>query len=170
VLGAVVRTAANLLPKDRLTQLFREEAERVIAMARGLDEAAGRKPVLVRRHFGIEDSSRHWSVYMTLEHLVIVNSAIAATLPRLFSGLDMVDEVRVAEFKPVPEAGPEQLEDLAKVVDRYTDMVDKLGNLHAGIRFAHPWFGELSAAQWHALAALHNSLHRRQVQRIVRAL
>jgi hypothetical protein len=62
------------------------------------------------------------------------------------------------------------LEDLANIVERYTDMVDKLGNLRAGIRYTHPWFGELSAAQWHALAAVHNSVHRRQVKRIMRAL
>jgi hypothetical protein len=170
LLGAAVRMAASLYTKDRLTELFRQEAEQAIALARGLDEAQGRRRVLVRRLPGIEDSSRHWSVYMTLEHLVIVTSAIAATLPRLYSGLDVVTEVRVADFKPVPEAGPEQLDDLARVVDRYTDMVEKLGNLHAGIRFPHPWIGELSAAQWHALAALHNGLHRRQVQRILRAL
>jgi hypothetical protein len=170
VIGAGVRTAANFLSKDRLTELFRQEAERAIALARHVDEEQGRQRVLVGRFFGIEDSSRHWSVYMTIEHLVIVNSAIAATLPRLFSGLDVVNEVRVADFKPVPEAGPEQLDDLANVVERYTDMVDKLGNLRAGIRFPHPWFGELSAAQWHALAAVHNSVHRRHVQRILRTL
>jgi hypothetical protein len=75
----------------------------------------------------------------------------------------------VEEFKPLPEAGPEQLSDLVNVVDRYTDMVDKLGNLRAGIRCPHPWFGDLSAAQWHALAVVHNSTHRRHVQRILRA-
>jgi len=170
LIGAGIRTAANLLSKDRLTELFRQEGERAIALGRSADEASGRRRVLVGRCFGIEDSSRHWSVYMTLEHLVIVNSAIAAILPRLYSGLDVPDDVRVEDFKPVPEAGPEQLTDLANVVERYTDMVDKLGNLRAGIRYPHPWFGEFSAAQWHALAAVHNSLHRRHVQRILRAL
>jgi hypothetical protein len=170
LIGAGIRTAASLLPKERVTELFRQEAERAIALARGIDEERGRRRVLVGRFFGIEDSSRHWSVYMTLEHLVIVNSAIAATLPRLFSGLDVTEAVLVEDFKPVPEAGPEQLTDLANVVERYTDMVDKLGNLRAGTRYPHPWFGDLSAAQWHALAAVHNSVHRRQVQRILRAL
>ncbi len=165
-----LRTAANFLSKDQLTELFRSEAERAMALARSVDEARGRQPVLVGRCFGIEHGSRHWSVYMTLEHLVIVNSAIAATLPRLFSGLEVGDTVRMADFKPVPEAGPEQLSDLANVVERYTDMVDKLGNLRAGIRYPHPWFGELSAAQWHALAAVHNRVRRRQVQRILRSL
>ena len=170
LIGAGIRTAANFLSKDRLTELFRREAERAIELARGVDEDQGRRRVLVGRFFGIEDSSRHWSVYMTLEHLVIVNSAIAATLPRLFSGLDVTDAVLVEEFKPVPEAGPEQIDDLTNVVERYTDMVDKLGNLRAGIRYPHPWFGDLSAAQWHALAAVHNGVHRRHVQRILRAL
>lgn len=170
LIGVGVRTAANFFTKDRLTELFRLEAERAITLARSIDEEQGRRRVPVGRFFGSEGSSSHWSVYMTLEHLVIVNSAIAATLPRLFSGLDVSDSVRVEELSPVPEAGPEQLEDLAHVVERYTDMVDKLGNLSAGSRYPHPWYGELSAAQWHALAAVHNSVHRRQVQRILRAL
>lgn len=170
LLGASVRMAASLYTKERLTEVFRQEAERAMALARSLSEEQGRRRVLVRRVPGIEDSSRHWSVYMTIEHLVIVNSAIAATVPRLYSGLDVGGAVRVADFKPVPEAGPEQLEDLARVVDRYTDMVDKLGNLHVGVRLPHPWIGELCAAQWHALAAVHNGLHRRQVQRILKAL
>lgn len=170
LIGAGIRAAANFLSKDRITELFRQEGERAIALGRSVDEAQGRRRVLVGRFFGIEDSSRHWSIFMALEHLVIVNSAIAATLPRLYSGLDVPDAVRVEDFKPVPEAGPEQITDLANVVERYTDMVDKLGNLRAGIRYPHPWFGELSAAQWHALAAVHNSVHRRQVQRILRAM
>jgi len=170
LIGLGLRAVASLLSKDQLTELFRRETERAIALARSVDEVQGRRRVLVGRLIGMEDSSRHWSVYMTLEHLVIVNSAIAATLPRLFSGLEVTDTVRVADFKPVPEAGPEQLDDLANVAERYTHMVEKLGNLRAGIRYTHPWFGELSAAQWHALAAVHTSVHRRQVQRILRTL
>ncbi len=170
LIGAGVRTAAHVLSKDRITELFRKEAERAIALGRSIDDASGRQRVLVERFFGIEDSSRDWSVFMTLEHLVIVNSAIAATLPRLFSSLEVLDPVRVEELKPIPEAGPEQVEDLANVLERYTDLVDKLGNLRAGTQYPHPWFGQLSAAQWHALAAVHNSVHRRHVQRILQAL
>jgi hypothetical protein len=170
LIGAGLRTAARFLPKERLTQLFRREAEHAIELATALDEERGRRRVLIGRFFGIEDSSRHWSVYMTLEHLVIVNSAIAAGLPRLYAGRSVTNEVRVEEVKPVQEAGPEQIQDLRNVVDRYTDMVDKLGNLRSGTTLVHPWFGALNASEWHALATVHNSVHRRQIQRILRGL
>jgi hypothetical protein len=170
LIGAGIWGAARFVDKDRLTELFRTEATRAVRLAAGLSEEAGRRRVLIPRFLGIEDSSRNWSVYMALEHLVIVNSAIAAALPRLYSGQGVISEVRVEDVKPVPEAGPEQLEDLTRLVDRYTDMVDKLGNLRAGIAQAHPWFGPLSAAQWHALASIHNGVHRRQIERILKTL
>ncbi len=169
-LGLGIRLAARLISKDRLTGLFRDEALRAIDIARQVPEEVGRRRVLIPRFIGIEDSSRNWSVYMTLEHLVIVNSAIVAALPRLYAGRDISTEVRVEDVKPIAEAGPEQLDDLSRLVDRYTDTVDKLGNLRAGISHIHPWFGSLSAAQWHALAAVHNSVHRRQIERIVKVL
>jgi hypothetical protein len=170
LLGTGIRAAARFYGKDRLTRLFRQEAARTIAVARSLSEAQGRERVRIERFIGIEDSSRDWSVYMTLEHLVIVNTAIAAILPQLYSSRVVGTQVKIEEVKPVPEAGPEQIDDLATLVERYTDIVDKLGNLRAGARLPHPWFGALSAAQWHALATIHNSTHRRQIERIKQAL
>ncbi|MBK1706128.1 DUF1569 domain-containing protein [Halochromatium glycolicum] len=170
LIGSGIRSAARFLPKDRLTRMFRSEAEQAIEVARGLSVDEGRQRVLVERFIGIEESSRHWSVYMALEHLVIVNSAIAAILPQLYSGRVITGEVGIEDAEPVPEAGPEQIDDLENLVERYTDLVDKLGNLRAGTTLEHPWFGTLSAAHWHALATIHNSTHRRQVERIRQAL
>ena len=170
LIGAGIRLVAQVASKDRLTALFRAEAQRAIDTARLLSEANGRRRVLVPRVLGIEDSSRNWSVYMVLEHLVIVNSAIALTVPRLYAGRGVSTEVRAEEVRPLAEAGPEQMDDLAKLVERYTDMVEKLGNLRAGIAHPHPWYGPLSAAQWHALAVVHNSVHRRHIERIVKMI
>lgn len=170
LIGSGIRAAARFVSKDRLTKMFRNEAELAIELARGLSEAQGRERVSVERFIGIEASSRHWSVYMTLEHLVIVNTAIAAILPQLYSGRVVGTEVKSEELKPIPEAGPEQIGDLEALVARYVEIVDKLGNLRAGTTLPHPWFGPLSAAQWHALATIHNSTHRRQIERIKQAL
>lgn len=170
LIGSGIRLAARFIAKDRLTALFHEEAMRAIQLAELLSEENGRRRVLIPRLLGIEDSSRAWSVFMVLEHLVIVNSAIAAALPRLYSGRGFSAQVQIEDVKPVPEAGPEQMQDLVRVVDRYTHMVEKLGNLRAGISHLHPWFGPLSAAQWHALATVHNSTHRRHIERIIKRL
>ena len=37
-------------------------------------------------------------------------------------------------------------------------------------RFAHPWFGPLDTAGWHAMAAMHMSIHLAQLHAIVRGL
>lgn len=105
LIGAGIRLAGQFTAKDRLTALFRDEAMRAIDAASLLSEDNGRRRVLVPRFLGIEDSSRNWSVFMVLEHLVIVNSAIAAALPRLYAGHSVSTEVRIEDVKPVPEAG-----------------------------------------------------------------
>ena len=43
-------------------------------------------------------------------------------------------------------------------------------DLNTSARYAHPWFGPLDAAGWHALAAGHLQIHRQQIERIVEGL
>lgn len=38
------------------------------------------------------------------------------------------------------------------------------------LRFLHPWFGPVDAADWHALAGTHLGIHRKQIERIVAGL
>lgn len=169
LLAGGIRLTARFYSKDRITALFREESRLALELASRLSVEEGQRPVRIRRFFGVESDSCAWSVYMTLEHLVIANTAITALLPRLYSGRDPGVDFPLEDLKPVPSAGPEQIDSLATLRERYTEVVDKLGNLHAGSRCPHPWFGNLSAAQWHALAAFHTSTHRRQIERILRA-
>jgi hypothetical protein len=35
-----------------------------------------------------------------------------------------------------------------------------------GPRYAHPWFGPIDAFRWHGLLALHQRIHRRQIEAI----
>ncbi|MBK5968240.1 MULTISPECIES: DinB family protein [Thiorhodovibrio] len=169
LLATSIRLTARFYSKDRITAMFREESRLALALASGLSVEAGQRRVRIRRFLGVESDSCNWSVYMTLEHLVIANTAITALLPRLYAGHDPGVDFPLEDLKPVASAGPEQLDSLATLLERYTEVVDKLGNLHAGNRCPHPWFGALSAAQWHALAAFHTSTHRRQIERIVKA-
>ncbi|WP_200282953.1 DinB family protein [Rhabdochromatium marinum] len=170
LLASGIRLAARFYSKDRLTALFRHEAHLALELASRLSVAEGRRRVNIPRFFGIESDSCDWSVYMTLEHLVITNTAITALLPRLYAGREPDVDITFEDLKPVTEAGPEQIDSLAALRERYTEVVDKLGNLHAGTRTLHPWFGILSAAQWHALAAFHTSTHRRQIERILKLI
>jgi hypothetical protein len=170
LLASGIRLSARLYGKDRITALLHDETRLALTLAARVEPEDGRRLVRIRRFFGVEASSCNWSVYMALEHLVIANAAITALLPRLYGGQDSGLSFPLEELKPLATAGPEQIDNLAALLERYTEVVDKLGNLHAGSRCAHPWFGSLSAAQWHALAAFHTSTHRRQIGRILKHL
>jgi len=56
---------------------FRNEHELIRKMVEACSRDSGARRVLIQRVRGLEDSSRYWSVWMTLDHLRIVNSQIA---------------------------------------------------------------------------------------------
>jgi hypothetical protein len=105
---------------------------------------------------------------MVVEHLVIVGAAILDGVPRLADGGDLGYEVRIQDVKPSPESGPEQLERLTALAGEFSRVMPGLGPLERGSRHVHPWFGALNAAQWLMLAAVHNRIHRHQLELIVR--
>lgn len=155
------------LSKDALTRWLRRETEIVLALAASLPAAQANQPVLVPRVAGLEDSSRGWSANMVLRHLVIVDTGIRQ-IAEAFSDNNPFDrEVRIAEVKPELTAGAEQHALLRAAVDDYARLIDRLGDLRSPLRHAHPWFGQLDLRGWHALAAMHTTAHRRQMQRIV---
>lgn len=168
--GIALRLLARFYPTERTVAMFCGEAAAALESARGLSEEQGRTRVLIKRLAGIEDSSRHWSVYMTVAHLVIVGRAIRDGVPRLAAGEALAHEVRVEDVKPSPDAGPECLADLAQLCSELRAMLPRLADPRGGSRLVHPWFGPLCAAEWLALAAVHNGIHRRQIQRIIAGL
>src|SRR5687768_11192069 len=65
------------------TAQFEREQRAIAGLYAGRDEARLARQVLIPRLPGLEDSSRFWSVYMTLEHLRIVNEAITQVIGAL---------------------------------------------------------------------------------------
>jgi hypothetical protein len=168
VAHVALRAYAALRSKDKILRHFRSEAGRAIRLVAGLDEEAARTPILIARPLGLEDSSRGWSAAMTLEHLVIVNLGIADVIRALCSAdaSGELGEIRIEDVKPSIQAGPEQIERLRKAVEIYAKTVEQVTDLKSAARHPHPWFGPLDARGWHALAAIHNGLHRRQLEAI----
>lgn len=145
------------------------EREAILGLVRRLDAATGAKRVLIRRLPGLEDSSRYWSVFMTLDHLRIVNESMAGIMSELLARRVPPGEASTAAVKPAAEVG-------AEVVDAFVASCERLARTVAGIeaarlqtavRFPHPWFGPLDAAAWHFMAGFHLRLHRKQVERIL---
>ncbi len=149
---------------------MRKERDLIRALVSSCDSESAAQRVLISRPRGLEDSSRYWSVWMTLDHLRIVNLAIAHVVGALAEGLIPKGEASTAAVKPSKEV-------TAAVVIAYEASVDALiatvaasPNLNTSLRYAHPWFGPLNAAGWNAIAGIHMGIHRVQIERILAGL
>ena len=149
------------------TNHFRAEATTMVNLARTMKPEAANKPVLIPRVVGIEDSSRNWSVLMTLDHLVIVNTAIMEIIEHLAAERLFIRHVSTAAVKPFPEQTLETINRFARTTQMYVERVSRFKTLASHARHRHPWFGSMDALGWHWLAALHHTVHRRQIQKII---
>jgi hypothetical protein len=116
---------------------------------------------------GLEDSSRFWSPFMVLEHLVIVDTNMLRIMTDLVAGRLHPDEARIEDFKPAPSAGRPSLAAFDELVARFDSRIPSWPKLHTRCRHVHPWFGPLDAHRWLCLAGLHHGIHRRQLKRIL---
>ncbi|MGD1978536.1 MAG: DinB family protein [Akkermansiaceae bacterium] len=151
-------------------RLFEKESELILDLVKGMDEATGSKRVLINRIRGIEDSSRQWSIFMTLEHLAVVNHGIARTIESLRQGKAPNLKVRIEDVKPDPGAGPETVEKFVESLEPIRKAGEGIEKVQTRIGHKHPWFGEISARQWYALSAAHLGIHRRQIELIIEGL
>jgi hypothetical protein len=156
--------------RKKSAEWLARERDAILKLVGNCDEAAGSRRVLIKRIPGMEDSSRYWSVFMTVEHLRIVNHVVAQTIQVLGRGEVPGGKASTADVKP--DAGADakavrQFELSCALIER---AAAPLENLRTGVRFAHPWFGPLDAGQWYFLAGFHMGLHRRQIKAILKEL
>lgn len=160
----------QILTRNRAGVWFRDEAERIMMLARSLKPPLAAMPILIPRVWGIEDSSRQWSVLMVLEHLVIVNSEIASIIEHLSAGRPFSQEVSTAAVKPSRVQDVGMIERFADCVQDYVTRIKACQCLRSEVRHSHPWFGPLDGHGWYCLAAGHHTIHRRQIERIMEVL
>jgi hypothetical protein len=153
--------------REWATSHFRTEAGTMVRLARSMKPEAANKPVLIPRVLGIEDSSRNWSVLMTLDHLNIVNSAVVEIIEHLAAERMYIHRVSTAAMKPSSDQNLATIDRFARTTQDYADRVTRIKNLNSATKHAHPWFGPMDALGWHWLASLHHTVHRRQIQRIM---
>ncbi len=173
--GLLVRWVTGpLLPRmmswEKTAAVFQKENVRILAMAESLRPEQLTERVLVPPQQGLEDSSRHWSAIMVLEHLLITHGAMKQFVVALSHGkaIDVVADV--AKVKPTGEPAPEHvLADFKKMTaEIMTDIDGAVGDRKAKALHLHPWLGPLNAHGWRCLMAVHSSVHRRQMRNIVK--
>jgi DinB superfamily len=149
---------------------FTQEREAIRQLVDSCDPAAAATRVLIARVPGLEDSSRYWSVWMTLDHLRIVNHGIARTIDSLTKEISPTHKASTAAVKPNLSVDSSVREVYEKSCDAVLATASAAPNLKTKARFAHPWFGPLDASGWHAMAASHMAIHRKQIERIINGL
>ncbi len=153
-----------------LTEDFQKERQAIAALiesARNLDRG---KRVLIKRPIGLEDSSRNWSLWMTLDHLRIVNLGVSGIIVSLGEGIVPPDVASTAAVKPSPDAGEAVVQEYENSCDEVLRAAAGVENLRTSARYAHPWFGPMDAHAWYALAESHLGIHKVQLERIMAAL
>lgn len=149
------------------TAEFIKEREVIRQLIKGRDEATLSRRVLIRRPRGLEDSSRYWSVLMTLDHLRIVHLAFIQVISVLSQERIPEGEASTAAVKPDPGVTSDVIAEYEASCDALLATLDKVVNFKTKARFAHPWFGPMDAHGWHALAGSHMGIHRVQIERIL---
>ena len=156
--------------REGVSARFQKERGAISRLVRSIDTDAAARRILIRRVPGMEDSSRYWSILMTLEHLHLIHEMMSRIIDALAKGALPPGKVSTANVKPRPGV-------TAAVISEYEMSCDKLlatataaPNLKTSMRHEHPWFGPLDAAGWHMLAAVHLGIHRAQIERIIQGL
>ena len=156
--------------REAFVSTFRDELAQIKMQVADCPKAKRGEKILVPRLRGLEDSSRYWSLWMTLDHLRITNLAFAKIIVSLAGGKVPEMVVSTANVKPDPAVDGAVEEAFEESCDLLVRAVSKLGELKSEAKLAHPWFGPLDAYGWLALAALHMGIHRAQIDAITRGL
>jgi DinB superfamily len=163
----IFRLALRRSSRDKSAAAFSLHHREILRFANNFDAATLGQRVLIDRLRGLEDSSRYWSVFMTLDHLRIVNDAIADAITALVAGQVPPRAASTAAVKPDPAADGRVVATFEESCRNLAQCVAAAPDLHTRVKYAHPWFGPLDAASWHFLAGFHMNLHRRQIEAIL---
>lgn len=165
--------ASTFMSQTQAIQMLLDQGKVALALAQALPDEALTRPVLIPKITGIEDSSRFWSVAMTIEHLLITGEGMAQTIETLAKGEIPQSTVRIADVKPQGDTKTTQgkLQAYQGFLEKYSGRMQRLTNLKdRRFRHYHPWFWDLTAHQWLCLNALHHRIHLNQIQQIIQRL
>ena len=109
---------------------------------------------------------------MTLEHLIIVGEVMASGIVSISQGTKPQVKATVASVKPPRDQDPtKSIDNYRSFMENFRDkMQNEVKDRNSKTTIPHPWFGEMTAHQWHCLAGLHQGIHRKQIQEIIKDL
>lgn len=170
IAGFMVKRGIRRTPRKDVSELLMAERQTILDLVAPLSRETASRRVLIRRLRGLEDSSRCWSVLMTLDHLRIVNTGIAEVITLLGQGKVPPHEASTANVKPVTDVEDSVVDEFSRSCDAIEVAARSLSNLRTPSRYAHPWFGPLDVGGWYFMSAFHLRLHRKQIEAILRQI
>lgn len=152
------------------TAKFVAERELIRTLISNRSDAALSTRVLIARPKGLEDSSRYWSVWMTLDHLRIVHHAFIGILESLSNEQVPEGKANTAAVKPDERVTAAVMTEYEESCDALLATIHRIRNFKTEAKFPHPWFGPMDAHGWLALSGGHMAIHRTQIERILKGL
>lgn len=165
-----IRWHTRSYDQQKVNNFLKEETRGIEQIVEHHTSEALSQNVLIPRLRGLEDSSRNWSVFMTLEHLRIVNTLIAKTIDSLGRNQPSTRVVGTADVKPASGIEATVIGAFSRSAEKIITAIDSLPKPTMTMKYPHPWFGPLNAAEWHFMAAFHTRLHRKQIEKILERL
>jgi len=151
--------------------IFDKEGQKIIALASTLNKEQLFERVLVPKLLGLEDNSRYYSVAMSIEHLHMVGGALQIRIPILSKGKKINKSTKIEDVKPYKEIDENVVKNFEEFLNTYREKLEKnIVDVYIDNTSTHPWFGEFNPKQWSILAAVHQIVHRRQIEAILRGL
>lgn len=170
VANLMIHWKASRTSRESATAKFATERDAILQVLAPLNPISLATPVLIKRLPGLEDSSRYWSLLMTVDHLRIVNRQIAGVIALLTSGKIPQQAASTASVKPSENVDSHVITAFEETCRDFESVVAAQASLKTTVKFAHPWFGPMDAAGWHFMAGFHMSLHRKQMELILAGL
>jgi hypothetical protein len=148
---------------EKARKVFTAEKGAILSLVQSFTEEAASTQILIPRLRGLEDSSRYWSLYMTMEHLRIVNQVSITIIADLMAGIKPALTPTTAAVKPAVGVDGSVVARFTSVCEEFENQSEAFSSLKSTETLVHPWFGELNAEQWHFFAGFHMTLHRKQM-------
>ncbi|AKF25145.1 hypothetical protein YH65_06875 [Sulfurovum lithotrophicum] len=156
---------------EKAGDIYDREGTKIIALVSPLSKEKLFERVLVPKLFGLEDNSRYYSVAMVIKHLLIVGNALQTRIPLLSQGRKLNDQVQIEDVKPYTEIEDDIVQQFETFLASYRKLLNKnVKNIYIDNTSAHPWFGEFNPKQWSILGMVHQIVHRRQIEAIIKEL
>ena len=156
---------------ERALDIFEHEGRRMIRLAGTMPQENLSERVLVPRFFGLEDNSRYYSVAMVLKHLLTVGNALQNRVPLLSQGRKLEHEVKIEEYKPYGEIDLSIVDEYETFLNGFRERMEaEVKDIYLDNRHEHPWFGHLDAKGWAVMGAIHQIVHRRQMEAIIKGI